>query len=129
MPFDGIDLTPKQRREILINVLEHPLVKWEWDYNIVKNECGTAGCAIGLATTIWGDEPFGIKKWKYSDFYVFNAKKIGEFFGISTKMANLVFDEPSTYNSYGYYENVTPQMVAEKLKKCKDRKVKSRNKV
>jgi hypothetical protein len=50
------DLT-KPSLEALAYVLEHVErwpQGWKWDFSAV-NECGTAGCALGIAHTLWGN--------------------------------------------------------------------------
>lgn len=72
MPFDGTitdfvapDLTTPSV-EALIYILEHPETwpkpggkPWHWDFSTVKSghHCGTAGCAAGIATQLWGMSP------------------------------------------------------------------------
>lgn len=32
--------------------------RWRWDFKVCRNECGTAGCALGIAGAIWKDPAF-----------------------------------------------------------------------
>lgn len=107
MPFDGTETTPALRRKILIEALRAPLVNWEWDFSIVRNECGTAGCAIGYMETLWSDANF--KKNTYGGI---NFNEIGDFLGLSYEQARKTFD---THSYRIAPEKVTQTMVADRL--------------
>lgn len=82
-----------------------------WDFSITLRprytqcwrECGTAGCALGIAKRLWGIEA--------SDYAAANL------FGISTKAADAIFYG----GAYGVAttKDVTPEMVADMI----DRKI------
>lgn len=105
MPFHGVitdfvapDLT-KPSLEGLAYLLEHPELwptpkgkPWRWDFSKVseRNECGTAGCAYGIAKTIWlrrlpsynnafeedsSRRPFGLDT---EEFYEIFARGVGD---------------------------------------------------
>lgn len=61
VPAETVPDLSQQSLEALAYVLEHvdtwPIVKggerWRWDFTKCVNECGTAGCALGIAGAIW----------------------------------------------------------------------------
>lgn len=62
-PFDFDAATPDERLLELARLLENEQ-EWRdrligWNFEVIlegaKNSCGTAGCAVGLAETVWGD--------------------------------------------------------------------------
>lgn len=66
MPFDGTKEKPLSRARLaeLAQALRRPMpVYFRWDYGEVLidvrdlggNKCGSQGCAIGLARTLWPD--------------------------------------------------------------------------
>lgn len=40
---------------ILRHIHDHVTV-WTWDFGLTRNECGTAGCALGIASVVWPEE-------------------------------------------------------------------------
>lgn len=115
MPFDGkdfeIDVYTLRRRK-LCEALRKPLVNWDWDFESIKNtrhpECGTAGCAMGYAETVFPE----FRLPTHGEF-----TKTAAFFGICESQALTVFGCFEAENSsYGVDpEFITPAMVADKL--------------
>ena len=64
---------------------------WKWDYTFASNECGTVGCAIGWAKSLWGHNLI-------SGLY-------GQKSRLALTMASLHYDVSMDY--------VTPAMVAD----------------
>ncbi len=110
MPFDVAVETPTIRRAILVAALRSDMGNWDWNFLIATNECGTAGCAIGLAATIWGRDKAGIGPNSGLDF-----TQISRFFGIDK------YEAEQTFGSFAYgvgnASKVTPEMVARRLER------------
>jgi hypothetical protein len=103
MPFDGTE-TPALRRARLIEVLRSPMPNtWKWDFGVTEeeHECGTAGCALGLARQLWPE---------MNDFHAIRDREAA-FFGITKDQAFSVFFGPYR----GCFASVTPEMVADRL--------------
>lgn len=114
MPFDGRYIsTPAMRRAILISALRHPMPpEFTWDYGCfhTRTACGTTGCALGLARTIFPDERRLRRKfWR-------PFKAWAEVFGITPKQAGRIFCSRETYHVQKLGD-VTPHQVADQLEK------------
>jgi hypothetical protein len=113
MPFDvATEIeTPAQRRARLIAALRAPLpVGFKWDFTDIsyETECGTAGCALGLAALMWPD-----RAEMLLDGTLINDGQIAEFLDIPTKDVERIF-----YLFYLYdcdNSDVTPAMVVDAL--------------
>jgi hypothetical protein len=99
MPFDSSDNTAL-RRAVLVAALRGEMPDgFKWDFGIVLyvSECGTAGCAIGLAQVI------GL----VSDAW--DEEEVAAQFGMTSEQVYKVFFGP-------YKEGYpTPAMVADRL--------------
>lgn len=113
MPFDKlpcIEVSPdlsKASLEGLSWLLRHK-ERWprnhEWNFGwlLHEAECGTAGCALGIAQLVWcaeGLKPWGVIGW-------------GEYFGLWDEEAYHIF-EHFTYPCPA--SAVTPTMVADRI--------------
>ena len=111
MPLDGtlpIDLTVlhpgKKGLRQLSYVLRHPELwpRHQWDYaNLLSSkECGTVGCAIGIAGIVWGERCIWKKDWE-KHFRMPSERFFSIFLGL---------------NHHGRTaRDITPQMVADKI--------------
>src|SRR5277367_1456082 len=100
MPFDGQQVeTPAIRRAVLIDALRHPMIEWEWNYGEVKNKCGTAGCAIGLASVLWPKVDLGLVP-NGDGFYANVIAELPAFLGIFESEAQNIFNDYGS-NFYG----------------------------
>ena len=109
MPFDSTvveDVTVTRRKQ-LVEALRDPKLAehHKWDFSAVggATRCGSAGCAMGLARTMWSH-------------LLPSSKDIEDWFGLPTAVAVDVFADPFG-RTYGGVElaEVTPLMVADAL--------------
>jgi hypothetical protein len=114
MPFDGTEVTPALRRRVLADALRAQMPQgheWEFGTYLDVHECGTAGCAIGLAHLLWPEaglvEP---DDWGGDT----DDNQVAEFFGLTLEQEQTIFY--STGYEAGW--NATPEMVADALEKC-----------
>ena len=116
MPFDINEAAPDIRRRVLIDALRGKLPEgFEWDFSVVERKapgCGTAGCAIGLARSLWPGKRLPIWYDRPRE-----PARLANFFGIPVSAVEKIF-----LTSWHYGENVpmseiTPKMVASKLEK------------
>ena len=109
MPFDGTHETPTLRRARLIEALRAPMPdNFTWDFSDIRyhTDCGTAGCAIGLAMEIWPNDRRIIHDYPE------------KFFGITENEANRIFFSCGNYKfamNDVRPEDVRPEMVADAL--------------
>lgn len=106
MPFDSLS-TPALRLAFLAEVLRQPLLEDHiWDFGTVyeKNECGTVGCAIGIAHIIWPAAGLVNNGWAIE-------AKINEYFDLTENQIYACFFE------LGEEKLVTPIMVAERIER------------
>jgi len=119
MPFDGKDFDVETdiytlRRRKLCDALRGEMRGWDWDFTSVTNtyespQCGTAGCAIGLAIKMW---PEAILTTNYTKLY---RLQIAEFLGMTARQSEGCFADDLA-QEYGIeMEHVTPAMVADKI--------------
>lgn len=116
MPFD-VDNTDKiLRRRVLIEALRQDM-KWKWNYCSVTDDCGTTGCAIGMAHAIWPDADFRMIKYGNNEWSV-DIEEVGKFFGITEDQAREIFNGVWDNNIYKISASkVTPDMVAQALER------------
>lgn len=91
------------------------------DARMRESGCGTAGCAIGLATTVWPElsdmlvsKPDFCKHGLVPDMH-----KVASYFGITETEAYGLFFDVASYD----VKEVTPQMVADKIDALLERKI------
>lgn len=114
MPFDGTTETPAIRRARLIEALRAEMPEgFIWDFRHVaqKTDCGTAGCALGLACLIWPDDDH-----LPTPGHRATLNSVATFFGVDPITAYMVFFNPYYYGFHDYHQ-VTPAMVADALEK------------
>ena len=126
MPFDNVETTPAINRKILIDELrkieQYRNFTWDFECILTKVDCGTAGCAIGLACIIWPNK--FQRKEVIPDLFVVTDEEIMSHFGMTKEEVAKIFYNDE-YNSeyevfYGCYnEDVTPNMVADALEALK----------
>lgn len=122
MPFDG-----KTYREPLkpglagLAQLRDELLKpmpenHRWVFGHVRHEqdCGTSGCAIGLATVLW---PKQTRNWlgPHGNISAWPTKHVAEDLGLDTVTFKTIFLYPCTYHGEERLGVVTPHMVANKI--------------
>lgn len=121
MPFDPTPVTlPAISRNgvelanlrMLADALEREMPEgWTWDFATVHNDCGTAGCALGLAIflgiIVHNLDAAIATAWGYRE-------KV--YFGLDGAEANRIFYEMITYGM-GTLSDVTPAMVAAELRR------------
>lgn len=105
-------MTARNNRQRLIEALRAPMpTGFEWDFRIVydKTDCGTAGCAIGLACELWPDEKLDTA----------TTGGLANFFDLPRASdAFWTFQTAAGYNVPSHLmKDVTPQMVADKLER------------
>jgi hypothetical protein len=108
MPFDGNDTSPDINRRRLIDALRHELPPtFEWNFTTIATpaDCGTAGCALGLAQIMWPH----LEKAIAED----DDAAVAAFFGLPKEMVDEIFYGSDIYKC-GMYE-VTPGMVADAI--------------
>lgn len=100
--------------------------KWfSWDFGHIfkrrrsgdsrRQECGSMGCAIGLALTMWPEEIHldWLPSWHDANREFASAESARQnvrFFGLDNHTFDRIFLLPSTYGSY--FSGVTPAAVA-----------------
>jgi hypothetical protein len=80
--------------------------EWNFKTYYIEKSCGTAGCAIGLAHTIWPGA--GLLEIKDLDY-----ENVASHFGMSEAQIDDVFH----HSGYPCGGVVTPEMVADKLER------------
>jgi hypothetical protein len=121
MPFDDNTIlsyreeTPLDRRRQLIAALRAPMPeKFEWDFSASFRtaECGSAGCALGLAHILWPDKISALPG--YSD--------VGGQIGLSAGATREIMGAIPHLCRFGYLSmsSVTPAMVADALEETLD---------
>ena len=122
MPFDSAEATPAINRKILIDGLrrieKYKDFTWDFENILTKVNCGTAGCAIGLACIIWPNK-FQSKE-VIPDLFAVTDEEIMSHFGMTKEEVAKIFynnEGNSEYEVfYGCYnKGVTPNMVADAL--------------
>jgi hypothetical protein len=98
----------------LAYVLRHPALwpKHEWSFDRVLEDlggCGTAGCALGVATRVWPETS------RYLDDtpWEFVSPQVAALFDMPDDDAFSIFINAATYRSS--YDDVTPSMVADQI--------------
>lgn len=131
MPFDAstpadtqahtpvAQLRGREALAYLATALEAPMPKgFAWDYTVIheRRDCGTVGCAIGLANRIWplaNLVPTCDFRWGLAR----SLDNVCAFFGITRETAGAIFADPSTYGDGELqWEEIEPQMVAQALR-------------
>jgi hypothetical protein len=115
MPYDGVDITTVNRVR-LIEALRDIPVNFRWNFETwhAPSQCGTVGCAVGLAKEI------GLIK-DVDDF-----KEFASTLGLNIYLARDIFNPYTHGNSIAtiicsgpyvghYYRDVSPAMVAAAL--------------
>jgi hypothetical protein len=105
-------LDPRANRARLIAALRAPLPEgFKWDFSVLleTTECGSAGCALGLAATIWPRYAEMLLGWDT------NAER-ATFFGLLgwREVDRIFFGGYNGYSKISIHE-VTPGMVADSL--------------
>jgi hypothetical protein len=116
-------IAPQIRRTQLITLLrnyQESLPGFKWDFSVVREEfeCGTRGCAMGIASLLWpevisGTEQFG----RRTTSFVVNSEKIAELFGMTYEQVRKIFFNDNRSEEFYNPNNgpVTPAMVADAL--------------
>jgi hypothetical protein len=112
--FDGTLNETVERRRKLISALRGEMPEgFEWDFSVIldKGDCGTAGCALGLAyfvlpefARLVGETPGSI---------ILNYFSVGRFFGLDKSQIDRIFYNHDLF--YGCKYDITPRMVADAL--------------
>lgn len=113
MPLDSTDFVVETKPDLskpslegLSYALRHlpeTLGRWKYIHTIIENDCGTAGCAWGMARRLWPKQTRAKRKNVCSDDadHLFGSGAYDRFF---------------TEGAYGILpELVTPQMVADRI--------------
>ena len=113
MPLDGTGYeTAAGRRAGLIAALRREMpAGYTWDFGSAwtRDDCGTRGCALGLAITMWPE--------LYPD-----SDSVADHIGISHGAAWRIFGRtPGCLWPAGRGDEVTPGMVADALSKVRKR--------
>lgn len=120
MPFDSLTEidTPAARVATLVRALRQempPKFKWNFDNILYETECGSEGCALGLAVTLWPQHKDVILRTNG----LFGPKcVIAELFGITPSDVSAVFfnNGGGRYGArYPRSSKVTPHQVAAAL--------------
>ncbi len=110
MPFDGIHNTPKQNRMLLAAALRSDMPEnftWGFRNYRIEHDCGTVGCALGLAVEI------GLLRHVAINHRYDELKKVFGPVAIKSEFWN-----PIPYARD--WDAVTPHMVADLLEKLED---------
>lgn len=109
MPFDGPGTTPAIRRAMLAERLRND-TEWEWNF------CNTAGCAIGMAATMFKGQ---YRSSNLCEFLGLTGKQYASVFGYISVVGNKMAGWPAEWSPfYGMVrESVTPAMVADALER------------
>jgi hypothetical protein len=114
MPFDGKQVvTPALRRAILVDALRDEMPQdFKWNFSQVhsKHKCGSSGCAIGLARTLWPEA-----RLPTTFDYDWSLARLANFLGLERDVAHRIFLSKDPYGVW--YDDVTPVMVADELEK------------
>lgn len=117
MPFDGKTFAPvRQDVQNLLTLAdalerEHEGFKWAFDQFYFKHDCGTIGCAIGMAAHI------GIIPTEVAE-RLFPYESAGEYFGLTKEEAIHVFSTTFARAVYGVsFRQVTPAQVAAQIRR------------
>lgn len=119
MPLDNTNYQQDEKQKArdrgyqLVYALRHlpETHRWNFMYVFHQEECGTAGCAIGLAHTLWPE--FEMAKINDERTHIFWSKS-EEILGVSESAAYDMFSTSRAYECHLMTE-VTPEMVADKL--------------
>jgi hypothetical protein len=122
MPFDGRDIKePALRRAVLCDALRGKMPNgfW-WDfggifytrYNSQNKECGSAGCALGLASIMWPEQGNILRRGRYED--------VAEFFGMTEQQVEEIFYNREPRGEIFYRSgNPKPATVAKAIESLK----------
>jgi hypothetical protein len=118
MPFDDNTIlsyreeTPLDRRRQLIAALRNLPKEFEWNFVVArkKAECGSQGCALGLASILWPDKVH--PEWP-------NFTAVGSQIGLSQKATCHIMGLYGRFAGYPRY-SVTAAMVADALEETTD---------
>jgi hypothetical protein len=115
MPFDGTQVeTPALRRAMLIEALRAEMpINFKWNFRVVREsyDCGSRGCALGLASILWPSAA----GFLLDDTEIHDDLK-ASFFGIPIESVEDIFFFGGEHDHYYLGStDVTPQMVAAAL--------------
>ena len=123
------------------NWVQDKAPKFEKDAPL-KLSCGTAGCALGWATSVPALRRAGLKIKIFDEDGIGNGKIIGSdiafhngddvYFGLNAGAAVFgidFFESSSLFFSRGGERNVTPKQVAKKIETFVAKRIKDRNQV
>jgi len=118
MPFDDNTIlsyreeTPLDRRRQLIAALRNLPKEFEWNFavNRKKAECGSQGCALGLASILWPDRV---------DAKSPRLREVGSQIGLSLVATYHIMGFEGRFARYDRYK-VTAAMVADALEETLD---------
>ena len=106
MPFDGTQIeTPALRRAILVDALRHEMPNgFAWNFRRVyrTTDCGSSGCALGLASLIWPNHAAVLLGG--GD----NVEAQAKFFGLSIADADRIFWDVGPKEGV-FYRSVDPR--------------------
>jgi hypothetical protein len=114
--FDPLTFSPgREGLRKLARLLRHGMpAQFRWDFRTIgAEECGTHGCAIGLARAVWPEAreamPGKAESW---------SREVADTFGMSHAKAYEIFFDPTTYRRrWGEMHLVTPADVADAIEK------------
>lgn len=110
MTIDPNQLTPTGRLEALRDALRGALpAGFAWDYSRVREpkDCGTCGCAIGLASLL-----FGVDDGLCDGGRFFDSATWAAFFGLTLQRCHQIFADADLYVDVPRMVDVTPEHVA-----------------
>jgi hypothetical protein len=118
MPFDDNTIlsyreeTPLDRRRQLIAALRDLPKEFEWNFAVARGEaeCGSQGCALGLASILWPDR-VDAEKPRFS--------AVGSQIGLSQEATYHIMSFEGRFARYDRYK-VTAAMVADALEETLD---------
>ena len=122
MPFDDKTFVPDLKTFVpgreglrqLSYLLRHPELwpvnhSWDFDMTLVKHDCGTTGCAMGIAGMVWPDLFVGADGFFLSDW----VDRVVRLFHVTHDEAHAIFTDDGIYGKP--MEDVTPTDVADAI--------------
>ena len=107
----GLSFSPgREGLRRLAEVLRQKTPRFTWDFGTVytEEECGSKGCAYGLARFLWPHD-IAVEEFGQSDF----TRIMAEAFGLYIEDSRALFSSDRTYGKD--YSEVTPNDVADAI--------------
>lgn len=102
----------EQLAALLRDYTAHAGFSWDFEKYLDRTDCGHVGCAIGFAQYVWGDDAFGVKKYRAIRVAA-GAAEAANVFGIDYETATGLFSPREL--SEREFQQVRPEHVAEAI--------------